>query len=71
MVKKNCEVWPKMGFLGPDSDPADQLQFKNMVKLGEVLKHRKRVVQIDNSEKHKRCRVQTAARGTTKCSLGF
>jgi hypothetical protein len=25
MVKKNCEVWRKMGLFGPDSDPANQL----------------------------------------------
>jgi hypothetical protein len=29
MVKKNCEVWRKMGLLGPDSDPANQLLIFN------------------------------------------
>jgi hypothetical protein len=27
MVKKNREVWRKMGFFGPDSDPDKQLLF--------------------------------------------
>jgi hypothetical protein len=27
MVKKNCEVWQKMGLFRPDSDPANQLYF--------------------------------------------
>jgi type I restriction enzyme, S subunit len=34
-----------------------------MVKLGEVLKHRKGFIQIDDLEKYKLCRVQTSARG--------
>jgi hypothetical protein len=31
MVKKNCEVWRKMGLFGPDSDPANQLQGKYII----------------------------------------
>lgn len=34
-----------------------------MVKLGEVLNHRKGFIQIDDLEKYKLCRVQTSARG--------
>ena len=34
-----------------------------MVKLGNVLKHRKGFIQIDDMEKYKLCRVQTSARG--------
>jgi type I restriction enzyme S subunit len=34
-----------------------------MVKLGEVLDHRKGFIQIDDLEKYKLCRVQTSARG--------
>jgi hypothetical protein len=29
MVKKNCELWRKMGLFGPDSDPANQLQMRD------------------------------------------
>jgi molecular chaperone GrpE len=36
MVKKNCEVWRKMGLLGPDSDPANQLHpFKKQAIMTE------------------------------------
>jgi type I restriction enzyme, S subunit len=34
-----------------------------MVKLSEVLKHRKGFIQIDDFQKYKLCRVQTSARG--------
>jgi type I restriction enzyme S subunit len=34
-----------------------------MVKLGNVMKHRKGFIQIDDLEKYKLCRVQTSARG--------
>jgi hypothetical protein len=30
MVKKNCEVWRKMGLFGPDSDRANQLPFSKI-----------------------------------------
>jgi len=32
MVKKNCEVWQKMGLFGPDSDLANQLQNKKILR---------------------------------------
>ena len=34
-----------------------------MVKLGEVLRHKKAFIQIDDFQKYKLCRVQTSARG--------
>jgi hypothetical protein len=36
MVKKNCEVWRKMGPFGPDSDPANQLPHYYGASLGRT-----------------------------------
>ncbi len=36
MVKKNREVWRKMGLFGPDSDPANQLHFNNNELLDQA-----------------------------------